>query len=90
MRMRKILVASLLLVTILLSACGSKTATPTASTPTVTTAVTGALPGQCEVAPSVFQLQPASAATYAPIGASDHIEGPDTAVMTVIEYSDFT
>ena len=88
--MRKILVASLLLVTILLSACGSKTATPIAPTPTVTTAVTGAQPGQCDVAPAVLTAQPASAATYAPISASDHVKGPDSAVMTVIEYSDFT
>ena len=88
--MRKILIASLLLVTILLSACGTKTATPIAPTPTVTTAITGAQPGQCQFPAAYLQPQPASAATYAPISASDHIEGPDSAVMTVIEYSDFT
>lgn len=88
--MRKILVASLLLVTILLSACSSKTATPTTPTPTVTTVVTGAQPGQCQVAPAILKAQPASAATYAPISAADHVRGPDTAQMTIIEYSDFT
>jgi hypothetical protein len=88
--MRKMMVAYLLLMTILLSACGSKTtATSIAPTPTVTTAVTGAQPGQCRLTPSMFQPQP-GAATYAPISANDHILGPDTALMTVIEYSDFT
>jgi hypothetical protein len=89
--MRKILVASLLLITILLSACGSKaTATPITPTPTVEAALAGAQPGQCQVSPALFQPQSASVATYAPISNTDHIEGSDTAVMTLIEYSDFT
>jgi hypothetical protein len=94
--MRKALLSSLLLVMLLLSACGSKTtATPVTPTtaPTAATAATpaGAKPGECQLAPSpIFVAQPASAAVYAPISTSDHIEGSDTAVMTLIEYSDFT
>jgi len=87
--MRKILVASLLLVTILLSACGNKTATPTTPSATVEPTPVGAKPGECQLTAAIFQPQPA-AATYAPISVSDHILGPDTALMTVIEYSDFT
>jgi hypothetical protein len=95
--MRKALLSSLLLVMLLLSACGSKTtATPVTPTtaPTAATGVAtpaGAKPGECQVAANpIFRPQPASAATYAPISAADHIEGPDTALITLIEYSDFT
>jgi len=89
--MRKILVASLLLMTILLSACSGKSTVTTTPTPSGTAVPTpvGAKPGECQIAPSIFQPQPA-AATYAPISASDHVLGPDTALMTIIEYSDFT
>ena len=88
--MRKILVASLLLATILLSACGSKTtATPTTSTPTVEPTLAGAAPGQCQLSPTLFEPR-STEATYAAIGTTDHILGPDTALMTILEYSDFT
>lgn len=94
--MRKALLSSLLLVMLLLTACGSKTtATPVTPTtePTSATAATpaGAKPGECQVAANpIFKPQPASAAVYAPISSSDHIEGSDTALITLIEYSDFT
>jgi len=90
--MRKILVASLLLITILLSSCSNKTtatATPTTSTPTVEPTLAGAAPGQCQLSPTLFEPRPTEA-TYAAIGATDHILGPDTALMTILEYSDFT
>jgi cyclophilin family peptidyl-prolyl cis-trans isomerase/protein-disulfide isomerase len=66
------------------------TAATTAATaePTPTAAVA---PGQCKVTTTLFpDPKSASAATYAPISASDFIEGPDTAPMTLIEYADFT
>ena len=91
--MRKVILPSLLLIAVLLSACGAKSTTAISTpTPAVTVQPTpvGAKPGECELSPSFFQARSAAEATYAPISSTDHVLGPDTALMTVIEYSDFT
>jgi curved DNA-binding protein CbpA len=53
--------------------------------------IVGAKPGECQVAPSIFPPEKgAEWQTYAPISASDYVKGPENAVMTIFEYSDFT
>jgi curli biogenesis system outer membrane secretion channel CsgG len=89
--MKNFLLASLLGIMVALSACTKSTAATT-PTPTVQAqaTVSGAKPGECQVVTSsVFQPQP-NAATYAPISNTDHTLGSDIAVMTIIEFSDFT
>lgn len=46
---------------------------------------------ECTISPSVFPTPKAETEkVYAPITASDWTKGPDNALMTIIEYSDFT
>lgn len=101
--MRKILFSAALLSLLVLTAC-AKTAstTPTvAAEPTITAAptsaataateVVGAKPGECQVTSSIFPPEKSDEwRKFAPISASDYVQGPENAVMTIIEYSDFT
>jgi cyclophilin family peptidyl-prolyl cis-trans isomerase/protein-disulfide isomerase len=103
--MRK-LWAPIILLSMLLSSCNvmsaaRPTVTVVASSTPAATAITTATaeptstpataPGECKVSSqTIFNQKSADAATYAPISSSDFIEGPDTAVMTLIEYADFT
>jgi curved DNA-binding protein CbpA len=64
------------------------------STPSATTAVpeiVGARPGECLPASSIFPPEKTDyAAKLPPISSNDYSKGPADALMTIIEYSDFT
>jgi uncharacterized lipoprotein YajG len=91
--MRKIALVFLLVPIFILSACKTTTSSSGSSqaTLTPTTGVPTMAPDCQVVTGSIFPgPKDASAATYAPISADDHVIGSENATMTVIEYSDYT
>ncbi len=99
--MRKIVLLFLMLIAVVLSGCLPQTqASPTSTTTTVahpapTTVVT--VPAQASILPdsgcTVITQKPTPGPTaetiYPPITGADWIKGPDTAKVTILEYSDF-
>lgn len=98
--MRKLMLSVAMLTLLVLAACGKATPTveptPTAAAeptalPTAGEQIVGAKPGECQVTQSLFpEPRGVEFQTYAPISASDYVKGPADAVMTIIEYADFT
>ena len=98
--MRKQLVIFVLLLSVVLSACAKTTATPTSQPTAAAPAATSALevPSSSDLAApdsgcTVVAKQPTPGPTqlslYPPVTKEDHVKGPDTAKVTIIEYSDF-
>ncbi len=81
--MRKTALFLLMVLAMVLTACKGTTSTP-AATPSPTPNP------DCQLTAPILQPKDASAVTYAPITADDHVLGPENATLTVIEYSDFT
>ena len=99
--MRKIAFPIALLTLLVLTACANNDALPNfaptstegvpTAAPTAGTEIVGAKPGDCQVTGSIFPPEKgAEWQKFAPINSSDYVQGPENAVMTIIEYSDFT
>ena len=96
--MRKNFVIFVLLVSVVLSACAKSTPTsvPTFGAPPPTAVLEVPQSSQLEAPDSgctVVARQPTPGPTQAslfpPVTEADHVKGPDTAKVTIIEYSDF-
>jgi len=99
--MRKIAFPIALLTLLVLTACAKNDAIPSfaptatagvpTAAPTTGTEIAGAKPGECQVTGSIFPPEKgAEWLTFAPVSTGDFVRGPENAVMTIIEYSDFT
>jgi hypothetical protein len=99
--MRKIAFPIALLTLLVLTACANNDALPNfaptstegvpTAAPTAGTEIVGAKPGDCQVTGSIFPPEKGTEwQKFAPINSSDYVQGPENAVMTIIEYSDFT
>lgn len=96
--MRKPLIIILLLASVVLSACAK-------STPTSLPTLAGLAPTEVLEVPQASQLEapdsgctvvakqptpgPTQASLFPLVNENDHVKGPDTAKVTIIEYSDF-
>ena len=96
--MRKHILIIVLLASVVLSACAKSTPTsmPTFAAPAPTTVLEVPQSSQLEAPDSgctVIARQPTPGPTQAslfpPVTEDDHVKGPDTAKVTIIEYSDF-
>ena len=96
--MKKQFVIFVLLVSVVLSACAKSmpTSLPTFPTPAPTTVLEVPQSSQLEAPDSgctVVARQPTPGPTqtslFPPVTEADHVKGPDTAGVTIIEYSDF-
>ena len=96
--MRKQILSLLLLVSVVLSACAKSTPTslPTFPAPAATTVLevpqTSALEAPdsgCTVIARQPTPGPTQASLFPPVTKDDHVKGPETAKVTIIEYSDF-
>lgn len=104
--MRKTLFSLTFVLALLLSACGqaSPTATPSGSTsqgssgatatpgvqPTVDFQASGPAVCKVDASPFTFPAPVSGPVPFAPITDKDWIRGPETATLTIVEYSDFT
>ena len=98
--MRKNILTLLVLASVALSACAQSTAAPTSvptlAAPAATTALevpaSSALnqpQSGCTVVAKRPTPGPTQASLFPPVTEDDHVRGPDTAKVTIIEYSDF-
>jgi hypothetical protein len=94
--MLRIKYIALLLLGIFLAACGGRTPVQEADTPippTETAAVsstsTAAFTTACTVVSALPTPSPEELSLFPPISADEHSLGPDSATVTIVEYSDF-
>lgn len=87
--MKKSLILIITALVILLAACGSPQSTPELPTETPQTIVTESVPATCTAVSVLPTPGPADISRFPLASESDWLVGPDNAVVTFIEYSDF-
>ncbi len=84
--MKKYVILIIAALATLLAACANPQADPQ---PLQTTIVKGSSPARCRVTNLLATPEAATKALYPPPSESDWSKGPDNALVTFMEYSDF-